>query len=444
MQKTSKFVVLAAFLLSTLSAIAQPTFFLNSTFTGFNFLIPADINNDGRPDLFTGTGVVALNRGDGTFNTVPTFSGNFSNDRQTAAADVNGDGWMDFVTADFSAQTITLLTNHLGTLSVGQSITIGNFPTAVSAGDVNGDGLPDLAVASRQSHGPLTVLTNYGPGDFSVMATITNGIFGPIWVRLADINGDHLADLICADLNSSVFIFTNASGTNFVQSCVLSNIFTGSPSVVRAIGDVADVNGDGKPDLLCPFFTTSGSLNEVNVATNSGNGIFKVASTTVMSSLSTGTPNGELVIAADFNGDSKMDFVFQSEPDNKFTVATNRGDGVFAVATTMVTGSTNRTGLAVADLNNDGKPDVITSELFTGLAQVYLNTSPTLSTALLVAPSGTQSNVVYWTAQPGQFTLQSTTNLSSPNWQNVTDGTPVTGILLSNSTPTRFFRLQAR
>jgi hypothetical protein len=441
----------ALLFIPAISLFAQPSFTLNSTFNvggplTDSFMTAADVNKDGRPDVFAAHGA-ALNRGDGTMNNVVS-AGSLAVARQIAAADVNGDGFIDFVIPDFTLQTITFVTNNSGTLVPGQSLSLAGlvptpvFPTAISADDVNGDGLMDLAVASRQPTGPLIILTNGGSGSFAAAAVVTNGIFGPVWIRLADINGDHLPDLICGDLSNSVIVFTNSAGTNFVQSCVVSNLFGVSPSIVRSVGDVVDVNGDGRPDLLCPSFSTNSALNFLKVATNAGNGVFVAASSLTVSALATNQPRGEIVIAADFNLDGKMDCVFQSEPDDRFVVATNRGDGTFAIARTILTGSP-RLGIAVADVNGDGKPDVISGDS-TGLAQVYLNTTPTPSPQLYIASSGAQSNVIYWTGPAGQFDLQFTTNAASTNWQNVTDGVPVTGLMVSNGAPAIFFRLQTR
>ncbi len=403
----------------------------------------ADVNKDGRPDIFAVHGA-ALNRGQGTvYDVVPV--GAVAADRQIAAADVNGDGFIDFVIPDFSLQTITFVTNNSGSLVQGQSQSLAGivptavFPTAVSAADVNGDGYSDLAVASRQATGPLIVLTNNGSGSFSAVSVITN-VFGPVSIYLADVNGDKKADIICGDSLGSIVVLTNATGTNFVQSCVLSNFIGALPAMIRSVADVADVNGDGKLDLLCPSFSTNSMLNFLNVATNAGNGVFVPCSTLALGALATNQPHGEIVIAADFNVDGKMDCVFQSEPDDRFVVATNRGDGTFAVARTMVAGG-GRLGIAVADLNGDGKPDVCSGDS-TGLVQIYVNTTATASPALYIANIGAQSNTVYWAGLPGQFDLQFTTNAASTNWQNVLGGVPVNGLMLSNEAPTMFFRLQ--
>jgi hypothetical protein len=431
---------------------AQTSFLLDSTLnvgtvSSSGFIMAADVNGDGVPDLFATRGA-ALNRGQGRFhNVVPV--GDIIADWQTAAADVNHDGFIDFVLPDFTLQTITFVTNNSGTLGAGPALNLSGLfpapvrPTAISAGDVNGDGFVDLAVASRQPQGPLLALTNSGTGHFAALSIISNGIFGPLAVRLADINTDGRPDLIAGDLTGSVLVFTNGFGTNFGLSSVVSNFLGVAPSMSRAMGDVADVNGDGLPDLLVPSFSTNTSpaVNFLKVATNAGHGLFVPASTLLIGNLATNAPRGAIAIAADFNLDGRMDCVLQSEPDDRFVVATNRGNGTFALARTMVTGP-QRLGLAVADFNRDGRPDVVSGDS-SGLVQVYLNTSSPLAPELHITPSSAQSNVVYWVGVPGQFDLEFTTNVASTNWQSVTDGVPVTGVMLSNREPARFFRLKA-
>lgn len=429
--------------------LAQPSFVLDSTKTipgsTGGFMAAPDLNNDGMPDLFATWGT-ALNRGNGRFGDFAI--GGSPVERQSAVGDVDGNGFVDFVFPDFSAQTITFATNDSGRLVTGQSMSLAGliplpiFPTAVSAGDVNGDGSVDLAVASRQPLGPLIVLTNSGTGTFAPLFVTTNGLFGPVTVRVADMNGDGRPDVLCGDLTGSMIVFTNGLGTNFVRSCVVSNFIGISTGGFRCIGDVADVNADGKPDLIWPSFNTNApAINLLKVATNAGHGLLLPASSLNMGALVMNQPSA-VVIASDFNLDGKIDCVFQSEPDDRFVVATNRGDGNFAVARVMVTTS-NRVGIAVADFNADGKPDVVSGDR-TGLLQVYLNTTVAAAPAIQIATSGTQANVVYWLGAPGQFELQFTTNVASTNWQVVTEGRPVTGLVLSNRAPEMFFRLQSK
>ncbi|HYG25047.1 MAG TPA: VCBS repeat-containing protein [Verrucomicrobiae bacterium] len=407
------------------------------------FFLAADFNQDGRIDLFATHGI-ALNRGDGLLGNLNQLQID-AVVRQSAAADLNGDGFPDIATPLLGSASLQILTNHSGLLSASSLVALGHpTPGALSAADVNGDGIPDLAIAHRQPAGPLNVLTNDGQGTFTILTSITNALFGPVWVRLVDVNSDQSADMICGDRAGSVSIFTNAMGTNFALSSVVTNMLGTTTARQRSIGDIADVNGDGRPDLLCPSFLTNAApfLNVLKVATNAGNGIFVPASTAALGPLATNEARGAVLIAAEFNLDGRVDCVFQSEPDDRFVVATNRGDGVFAVARTMVT-APERSGLTVGDFNADGKADIVSGDRH-GLIQIYINTTPTSAPSGRIARDASGSNVIYWQGAPGQFDLQFATEAESSNWHTVVDGTPITGIIVSNSAPQLFFRLQER
>lgn len=167
-------------------------------------------------------------------------------------------------------------------------------------------------------------------------------------VAAADLNGDGKPDLIadCANVSSLVILTNNGNGL-FGLNSVISNI---PPHGVNTPVVAADVNEDGKMDLVWqagPWLM---------IATNNGSGVFGIEST-----VATGVNNGGFALAAaDMNGDSKMDIVCANGSDNKVYVMTNNGAGVFALYATLSVGN-NPLSVAVGDLNGDGKPDVVTA-----------------------------------------------------------------------------------
>ena len=116
---------------------------------------------------------------------------------------MNGDGKMDLISANTDGNRLLVLTNNgsggfvlAATLSTG-ALTL---PQTVAAADINGDGKPDLISANSQGN-TLVVLTNDGAGGFVLASSPVVGS-GPDSVTAADVNGDGRMDLLCANYNS--------------------------------------------------------------------------------------------------------------------------------------------------------------------------------------------------------------------------------------------------
>jgi hypothetical protein len=185
----------------------------------------------------------------------------------------------------------------------------GDSPYAVTA-FMNVDGRVDLVTANGH-YGTLTVLTNDGSGNFSSNATYAVGIY-PDSVAAADVNGDGYVDLICANQGSFLLSVTNAGTLTVLTNdgsggFGLNANYTINPSPFSVVA--ADINGDGKPDLICSYYNGSGFTNIITVLTNDGSGGFV---------LETNIPTPmfafyiQSVTTADVNGDGKLDLIAAS------------------------------------------------------------------------------------------------------------------------------------
>jgi len=334
-------------------------------------VVAADVNGDGRVDLIsansgTNTLTVLANNGSGGFgyNATPGVGGS---PHSVVAADVNGDGKVDLICAgqNWVGYSLFILTNNgSGGFDYHSSPNVGNQPFSVVAGDVNGDGTVDL-ISANSGSGTLTVLTNNESGDsdaFDSYATLTVGI-QPVSVVAADVNGDDRVDLISADKGSGTLtVLTNNGSSGFGFNATLPGGF--EPISVVA----ADVNGDGKVDLISASREPGGlPYGRLTVLTNNGSGGFDFNAILVVGR------NPTSVVAADVNGDGEVDLVSANFVSSTLTVLTNNGSGGFGFNATLVVGP-NPTSVVAADVNGDGKVDLVSANSGSDTLTVLFNT----------------------------------------------------------------------
>ena len=385
----------------------------------------ADLNGDGKLDLvatilcvdslncaYNGEATALLGNGDGTFRpgTVYDSGGYFAS--SVAVADVNGDGKPDLLVTNQCA-SIDINDNCVGTGTVG--VLFGNgdgtFQTAadyvagsvrpfsLAVADVNNDGKPDLVAAGS---GGIAVLLGNGDGTFGQSVTYDTGDQYAYSVVVADVNGDGKPDLVLPDC----VLFGNGDGT--FQGPVVWGL--GWASVV-----VADVNGDGKPDIVLSRTSSS----SVGLLLGNGDGTFQPLVT-----YPSGASGGGSATVADVNGDGRLDIVVANSctdsgcnnQEGAIGLLLGNGDGTFQPATVYDSGDQFALSVAVADVNEDGKPDLLVLNSGTDLTAqtfgdigVLINTSLTPTTTALTSlqnPSNFAQAVTFTatvTAQPGYY-----------------------------------------
>jgi hypothetical protein len=150
--------------------------------------------------------------------------------------------------------------NHNGGFVLASTPIVGSGPVSVAAADLNKNHLMDLICANAGSGNgnTLSVLTNDGSGGFALASSPVVG-HGAHSVVAADVNGDGWIDLICANASdNTVSVLTN----NWIGGFVLSGTYAVGSGPVSVVA--ADVNGDGWVDLIC---ANSGN-NTLSVLTN--------------------------------------------------------------------------------------------------------------------------------------------------------------------------------
>ena len=191
-------------------------------------VVIADFNRDGKPDLAVAntnddTVSILLNRGDGIFSDAVAYVTGLG-PASIVAADFNGDGIPDLAVADSLTPEnskgpgmVSILLNHGdGTFGARSDYPTGQHPTAVVAGDFNGDRKTDLAVAANTDiFGNVSILTGQGDGTFLPGASYNEG-FGVSSMVAADFNGDGKPDLaVVSAINNTVFILKDACNGSF-------------------------------------------------------------------------------------------------------------------------------------------------------------------------------------------------------------------------------------
>ena len=346
-----------------------PTVTYGSGGDGAQSLAVADVNGDGVPDLaianlYSSTLGVLLGSSDGTFQAAVTYGSGGSGAESVALVDVNGDSKPDLVVANVSGVGV-LLGNGDGTFQAVVSYASGGtLSNSVAVADVNGDGKPDLVVGNFNES--VGILLGNGDGTFQLGAIYSSQ--AEFSVAVADVNGDGKPDLLLANLYNNVAVLLgNGDGT--FQAAVVYN-----PGGFDASSIVAhDVNGDGKPDLLITnwFVNNQNFMADgvVGVLLGNGDGTFQPAVT-----YDSGGLQPSSIAVADMNGDGKPDLVvgncsFSGGSVNCTTgngavdVLLGNGDGTFQPAATYSSGGSAPTAVAIADVNGDGKPDLLVANL---------------------------------------------------------------------------------
>jgi hypothetical protein len=312
---------------------------------------------------------------------------------------VNGDGKVDLICANSGGNTLSVLTNNgSGGFALASTYNVSGSPRSVVAADVNGDGKVDLICANNGAN-TLTVLTNNGSGDFALASTHSVGT-NPVSVVAADVNGDGYVDLICGSGTTTLTVLTN-NGTGGFALAGTFNAYAYYPSqgnIVSVVNNLisvvaTDVNGDGNMDLICEVNTTYeyeyqvyywvpgpngtghwawywayayGYFGTASVLTNNGGCNFTTGWAMQGNSYSGMT-------AADVNGDGKVDLITANSGNNTLTVLTNNGSGGFALTSTYNVGSYPN-WVTATDVNGDGKMDLVCANSGNNTLSVLLNT----------------------------------------------------------------------
>lgn len=407
-----------------------------------------DFNGDGRMDWAVANAGsnniwIYLGKGDGTSqipNIVPLRG--FS-PVTIAAKDMNGDGNLDLVVGEADSGVVAvLLGKGNGTFQPEKVTYVPGAPLSLAVADFDKDGHPDVVVglASNLNYGPLAFLAGDGKGNLGLPVThfgqVGSGAFETIAIATADLNGDGLPDIVATDLMISIdgvlltgqfpsvgaAVYLNAGKGSFklldifdpdhtsdqqpplghavtalaladvdrdgcidavtVDSAAIASYFPGQctgkfdtsrektvgAGVAGAAAALVDLNGDGNIDLVVtgfPFY--SATSNAVSVLLGDGTGSFSAPK------IYRGQPSVYSFALADLNGDGKKDIITANEDSDSLSVYLNDGGGGFGAPSgtylgfltggvSAATANAPKTNFAFADVNRDGNRDLVLFE----------------------------------------------------------------------------------
>jgi hypothetical protein len=300
------------------------------------------------------------------------------------SADLNGDGVPDLVTANINGNSVSVLIgNGDGTFQTAVEYPVGSQPVQIVVADINHDGRPDLAVVNSGSYN-ITILLGRGDGTFKLPLTVSVAPHPPVALAIGDFNGDGNPDLAVVSSNQSVTVLLGHGDGSFDQSADFFVTFASALAVTQIVA--ANINSDNILDLVI----LNEIPNSVTVLLGNGDGTFQVGQTYGVFG---DRPN--YLVATDLNHDGFIDLAAGSIAGG-VSVLLGNGDGTFSYAQSYpVIGSIG--GLVATDIDGDGVPDLVVANAdnfaLRGYVSVFLGNgdgsfAPALNYSTLYAPSG--------------------------------------------------------
>lgn len=319
----------------------------------------------------------------------PTLISDGDDPLYLAAADLNGDGLPDVVSASYSDGTLNVFFNNAQSPGSFAAPVMLASPGAsqLAIADMTGDGLPDLVSADFN----VSLFVQSSPGSFAAPVSLYSG--GANWVAVGDLNGDGAPDIALTDAEGVKVLFHTGAVSATTYAAPVP-VFTQTPNAHLQganIIAIADLNGDGFKDLIITDpGPTGGASPTVSVllqdAAHPGQFLAAVAYPALPQSLS------QSIIIADVNGDGHPDIVIGGSGGVSVFLQDAAAPGTFMDRADY--NAPNASEIAVADVNGDGLPDIVVPM---GPLQTPVNGIITNSPGVLLQTAGS----------PGKFgTLQ--------------------------------------
>jgi hypothetical protein len=286
-----------------------------------------------------------------------------------AAGDFDGDGDQDLAIANKAWNTVSILTNDGGASFVTSGYyNVQRWPESACASDLDGDG--DLDLVTADNHGnTISVLIGNGDATFQSVACyvgVTDGVIGTSsgTVIAADLDGDGDDDVACTNMHSGVISVLMNSGDGTLESSVQYPAGNGPVSLCAA-----DLDSDGDRDIAVSNIYS----HDVSILVNDGGGTFEA----------TGSHGADLwqflavrlgsIVPGDLDGDGDIDLAVAGNNGLNACILLNNGDATFSGAVIYYGTSEGTSSLVAADLDGDGDTDLAVANELDDDVTVLLN-----------------------------------------------------------------------